>query len=365
MIFLSSMMFVVAVYVVPGFWVLGWLASRLPLPMMPEQVRFGLLAGVVYLACLAMVYFGRWGYLDLQMDRGKSRVHPWFDARGCAWLTLAGVLVIGLQFSYMSARWAMPMTFVPLYAALLAGFIDLRRRPALTLPAEELPKVLFPKNDDKDGSGPVEGERRSELVWEYLAKGSSTEMHMFTFEISIAEADIDTAAEIQKTPPQQPQDYVRYVKHGPMDAVRSVAAMIRRESEARGYVPLQEVEMVIHLVRAIPYRPDAELPCGGDHPQFPVVTLAEQAGDCEAHAILAASLLWQLGHKVGLFFLRLEETAHMALAYRTEAFRGSYSQTGPDGETYTYIETTPTNTELGEVPDEFLYSLKRSLILVI
>jgi predicted transglutaminase-like cysteine proteinase len=360
MIFLVSTVFVVLCYVLPGYWVLDLAATRwLPLPL-PVSVRFWGLAFIVYSGLVAAVGFGRWAYDDLQGDRSGAKIKTFLDAQGCRWLTVAGLLFLGGQAAYMTLHWAVPYQFMPLYGALCLGFFDLRGRPRVRLPSDALPEPVFSIEED---SLVHEGDLVSELSWDFVAKGNSQESNRFTYVLPIRPDNVERAKRASEVKPVCPDDYLRFVTGGPIEEVRELAGWLRKQSQDRHFDGMQEVECVIRLVRSIRYRSDPVLPCGGDDPQFPVITLAEQAGDCEDHAILAAALLWQLGHSVGLFFVRLEEGSHMALAYRTEAFRGSYSMEGPDGESYTYIETTPSDTGLGEIPADMLLNFRRALII--
>ena len=357
MFFLATLLFVAVLYVVPGFLLLDLGARFAAFPWVPMAVVYWALALLVYLTSLTIVYLGRYAYHELQMERGPLHIRPYLDARACRWLTLVGIGFIGWQFQQMSARWAMPYQFAPLYGALLIGLLDLRRRPVSLQLKEDLPGPRFeadPSPPDLDGEGVT-------LSWEYLAAGNSTEAHVFELSMPLDREHYERAVNELAFTPKQPADYVRCVTQGPMDDVRLLAAWIRRQSCERGYSPLQETENVIQMVRSMPYLPDSE--SSGDQPKYPIQTLVDQGGDCEDHAILAAALLWQLGHPVGLAHLELHGRAHMALAYATDTFEGSFSLSGPDGRSYAYIETVPSSADMGEIPEEFLRELRRATIV--
>jgi hypothetical protein len=356
--FLATILFVALLYVIPGAWLLDMGVRRLDFPLVPNPVLFWGAAFLIYLACVLVVHVGRFAYDELELEREDAHrtVKPFLDARGCRWLTLAGVLVVGSQFAYMFYRVAIPYSFMPLYVALLAGFLDLRRRPPITGDQEALPEPNF-----KDVPAVEAGDSvQIELAWEYLAKGDSTEAHAFEKKVAVLNENYEKAAGPLQFQPQQAEDYGRYCTRGPMEEIRRLALDLRKESDERGYSPLQEAENVLQMVRSIPYVAD---PAGVDQPKYPVQTLKDKTGDCEDHAILAAALLWQLGHPVALLYMELESTAHMALGYRSEVFDGTFTVPGPDGQNYSYMETVPSSTGMGEVPEEFLRQLRRATIV--
>lgn len=359
MFFLAALIFVSLLYVLPGFLLLDWAAHFVVMPWMPRAGAYWIMATVIYVACLIVVHLGRHAYTELQLDRGKLFIRPFLDARACRWLTAVGITFLSWQFYKMTSRWAMPYQFAPLYGALLLGFLDLRRRPAVLELAEELPGPLFDPAADSDKT---EGQDVV-LSWEYLAAGGSPEAHVFQVGLTLDQEQVERAAKELMFVPKQPEDYARYVTKGPMDDVRALAAWLRRQSDERKFDSIQEAENIIRMVRSVPYVQDHEQ--AGDQPKYPIQTLHDLAGDCEDHAILAASLLWQLGHPVALAYLELDGRAHMALAYATESFSGTFCLTGDDGKSYAYVETVPSSMEMGEIPEEFLREMKRATIIPI
>ncbi|MCB1101190.1 MAG: hypothetical protein KDL10_02430 [Kiritimatiellae bacterium] len=358
MIFLASTVFILLLYVLPGFWVLdrvahSWLPSGIP-----DGIKFWFLAVAVYAVCLLTVRIGRFAYDDFQVGREKYPLKSFLDPRGCRWLTGMGLILIGAQAAYMTSRWAMPYSFVPLYAGLLLGFFDLRRRPLPSIDYPELPESSV----EETGAPPladVAGHSVT-LQWEYLEHGQGDSWVRFdkTYVLS-SQATRGPVV----LPPGDPQAYTRLVKEGLDDGIREIAADLRSESRERKYTPLQELENVVRMVQSVPYRPDRTLAGGADQPSDPAQTLSAGAGDCEDHAILAAAILWLLGHPVGLFLLRMDDESHMALAYRTDAFEGSYCSRATDGRVYSFIETTPADGELGDGPQDLLGNIRRVTVL--
>lgn len=150
------------------------------------------------------------------------------------------------------------------------------------------------------------------------------------------------------------------------DSVRQVVIWFREESLRRGFLPIQEVENVVSFIRTIRYLSDSALHGREEYFSFPIETLADQAGDCEDHAFLAATILHFLGHDVALLYLDLGPAGHLALAYHVAetsaaaAITGPFSIPGKDGKDYHYVETVPTSNDeqLGNLSVQFLRSIR-------
>lgn len=362
MIYLAAILFTALMYVVPGFWLLDMAARRFDLLALPVPIRFWLLSSAVFAVSLITVTLGRLAFVEYNGQRGSKSIRPFLDARGCRWLTIAGLILIGYSYMYMTARWAMPYQFAPLYVSLLAGFLDLRRRPAIVLPEEALPEIRF--NPLTLEPTPQLDSQAVRFEWDAPVHDIGSEMNRFLVELVISHDEIQRAVAMASEPIETPEDYGRYIRSGPSESLREMARKLREETLTRKFTPLQEIDLVVRLVRSIPYHPDPATGDGVDFPKYPVLTLAEQGGDCEDHAILAAAILWQLGHPVGLFYLRLEDGAHMGLAYRSDGFQGNFSKPGPDRCIYSYIETTASGAGLGEMPDIFLENLWNAMVIL-
>lgn len=358
MLFLATLLFVALLYVIPGFLLLDGAAKAMAIPFAPTAIVFWTLALLVYVGCALALRFARHIYEELQLDRESFQIKRYLDARALRWLTLVAIGFIGWQFWKMSGRWAMPYSFAPLYVALLIGFFDLRRRPVFFELSEALPEGRFSATSVPQ----TIADTGTTLRWEYLAKTGSTELKEYVIEAPVHRDDV-AKAEGMTDHPSKPEDYARFVTAGPMDDLHLLAAFLRDASREGGFTPLEEAENVVQMVRSLAYTADAAGP--KDHPKYPIQTLADGGGDCEDLAILAASILWQLGHSVALLYVDLGATAHMALGYATDGFSGSFSATGPNGLTYAYVETVPSSEAIGEVPAEFLDRFLRVVVVPI
>lgn len=106
--------------------------------------------------------------------------------------------------------------------------------------------------------------------------------------------------------------------------------------------------LCISFVQSLNYTSDLESSGYEEYPRFPYETLYENCGDCEDTAILSAAILQEMGYDVVL--LQLPE--HMALGIKCspEQKGKSFEYEGND---YYYVETTGSDWQIGEVPEEY------------
>ena len=84
------------------------------------------------------------------------------------------------------------------------------------------------------------------------------------------------------------------------------------------------------------------------YPRFPYETLFDNGGDCEDTSILSVAILQEMGYDVVL----LELPEHMALGIKcSPETRGRSFEYNNNH--YYYLETTGSNWEIGEMPEEY------------
>ncbi|HMP75071.1 MAG TPA: hypothetical protein PKE12_02130 [Kiritimatiellia bacterium] len=201
------------------------------------------------------------------------------------------------------------------------------------------------------------------LRWVYRAAGHEPALHPFELSLIIHRSSYDRASNELAFAPWVPAHYAEFILRGPLAEIRLLAARLRALGTQCGFTPLQEVENIVSMVRSLRYWSDPGHPHAVDQPKYPVQTLVDGGGDCEDFAILAAALLWTLGHPVALIYLETEFTAHMALGCHVAGLDCSCTVAGPDGREYAYIETVPTDVPLGVIPDEFLEGLLQAVAI--
>lgn len=142
--------------------------------------------------------------------------------------------------------------------------------------------------------------------------------------------------------------YHAYVSEPKDDAVlREFVVSVDALGLDAGLNVWERLNLVIAFVQAIPY---ASEEC--EYPRYPLEMLIEGRGDCEDAAILAASLLRELGF--GVVLLAFLEESHMALgvlvtppgADGLQAYRYK-------GDLYYYLEPTSPGWAIGVVPPDY------------
>ncbi len=109
----------------------------------------------------------------------------------------------------------------------------------------------------------------------------------------------------------------------------------------------QRLNLLIAMIQSIPYVPE---PC--EYPRYPIEMLVEQQGDCEDAAILAASLVSQMGF--GVVLLAFLEEHHMALGVRVLPPQYQDLQSYEfNGDAYFYLEPTSPGWAIGQVPKTY------------
>ncbi|MDD2439313.1 MAG: hypothetical protein PHD41_03705 [Methanosarcinaceae archaeon] len=102
------------------------------------------------------------------------------------------------------------------------------------------------------------------------------------------------------------------------------------------------------FVQSLNYTSDLISSGYDQYPRFPYETLYENGGDCEDKSILSAAILQEMGYEVVL----LELPEHMALGVRScPGFSGESFAYKKD--VYYYLETTGSDWNIGEMPEEY------------
>ncbi|MBS1686303.1 MAG: hypothetical protein JSS76_16290 [Bacteroidetes bacterium] len=103
-------------------------------------------------------------------------------------------------------------------------------------------------------------------------------------------------------------------------------------------------ECVLAWTQSIPYEKDPPGP--REFIRFPILTLLDNRGDCEDHALLFSCTMASLGKPSCLIVIPGQ--THMAAGVALDEWDGPYF-TGPSGRHYVFAEATWPNTPLGKV----------------
>lgn len=182
---------------------------------------------------------------------------------------------------------------------------------------------------------------RREFVWQY---GGRTH----TCALKLPEQAFRYYAGQERIPTN---DLSVYVTDPYDDAfIAAVAGEFQEMAGRAGYSARQTAELVISFVQSLEYTGDDISKGVEQYPRYPLETLTEGEGDCEDTSILLSAILEKMGYGAVLLLME-EEPGHVAVGLRGEDLPGTYYEYG--GARYYYVETTGTDWEIGDIPQEF------------
>jgi hypothetical protein len=106
--------------------------------------------------------------------------------------------------------------------------------------------------------------------------------------------------------------------------------------------------LCVSFIQSLNYTSDLTSSGYDQYPRFPYETLYENGGDCEDTSILAVAILQEMGYDVVL----LELPEHMALGIKCDPDTKGRSFEYQNN-SYYYLETTGSNWQIGEMPEEY------------
>jgi hypothetical protein len=209
---------------------------------------------------------------------------------------------------------------------------------------DKSPQVITPEDVDEADTDKKEPEDlyRKRYQWQFKDLSYSTDMEI-------------RPAVYQKFKELKRVDYTywadEYVAGGMCGEVRTLAQNLMQLGKPEN--TFEEVEFVLAFTQDIvKYEHDAEYYPNairdGEYPKYPVETLAEETGDCEDSAILAAALLKSMGYDSALIYL----PGHCALGIAgVDGMPGTAVKL--NNVSYYYCETTATGWEIGKLPPSY------------
>jgi hypothetical protein len=148
---------------------------------------------------------------------------------------------------------------------------------------------------------------------------------------------------------QRPQtiDYSIYASDRMDDQyMRELTGLFNKLAKQYSMTRREVINFVVTFVQHLPYTSDNVTTPYDEYPRFPLETLIEKGGDCEDTAILAATLLKEMGFDSLLVLL----PRHMALAVACDDCSGTNYEV--NDRRYYYVETTGTGWEIGQLPPQ-------------
>lgn len=143
------------------------------------------------------------------------------------------------------------------------------------------------------------------------------------------------------------QDYRGYIVHPyDDDYVKVLLSEFDKIIALSDLTEDDKVGLISSFVQSRDYEQDT---VSLEYPKYPVETLMDNGGDCEDTSILMSHLLEEMGVNTTLIFM----PNHMAIAIEGNSTGQTWTL---DNTTYSYLESTATGWEMGEVPFSYKYT---------
>ncbi len=124
---------------------------------------------------------------------------------------------------------------------------------------------------------------------------------------------------------------------------------LARKLETLAFSEIEKVEVALSYVQTLPYSYDSTSKRVDEYVRYPVETLVDGCGDCEDKSLLLAAIL----HEMNIGFVLLMTSDHMAVGVNCEPHNGTKGFLF-NGKKYYYAETTETDYDIGQVPDNMV-----------
>jgi len=359
MLFLTSLSFAA---LFPILWLLALaIAAVLPLPRLITVAGF---YGTAYLLLLGILRTVREHFADSSFRNAPTRrkLDSWLSVRGCEWLNISGAAIVGSGAATLFVAGILPFHLWFLLIAIVLGCADLVRKDRLVTLPGSVPESRTEL--DLDHEIAEEDGKRCKFSWTPWTRRLRDTACQTEFVIS--KEEYRGAQNQSRSSTDDLREYARCVRDGCGSAVNEVAAFFRFRSGSLGLTAVEEMEDVVCFVRGIPLANGSSINC--DRAKLPMETLYEQAGNCENHAILAAAILFTLGHDVTLFWLKMKsDVGHLALGFHADGLIAGGMSEMLEGRRYFYVETIPTGVDqrLGDIGSNLLTEIESVEIIPI
>ena len=129
--------------------------------------------------------------------------------------------------------------------------------------------------------------------------------------------------------------------------MRELTGLFRKYAQQYNMTGRETIDFVGSFVQQLPYTSDRVTTPYDEYPRFPLETLYEKGGDCEDTAILAATILKEMGYEVVLIAFK----RHMGLGVACSDCEGSSYEAS--NRRYYYLETTGEGWKVGALPSQY------------
>lgn len=140
--------------------------------------------------------------------------------------------------------------------------------------------------------------------------------------------------------------------------MRELTGLFRKYAQQYHMTRRETIDFVGSFVQQLPYTSDRVTTPHDEYPRFPLETLYEKGGDCEDTAILAATILKEMGYNVVLIAFK----RHMGLGVDCSECDGQFYETS--NRRFYYLETTGEGWKVGKLPGDYADERPRLLPLI-
>lgn len=149
----------------------------------------------------------------------------------------------------------------------------------------------------------------------------------------------------------------RYVLDGKCPEIVDLANQIKKSCRNNGFNTLHTVNTVMSFQQSFRYKFDHISKDSMEYVRYPLETLVDREGDCDCHAVCAATILSIMGYSVILLRIIFKDGGgHLAFAIEgADGLPGEFFDY--DNKKYYYCEATPSNDKssmdfrIGNMPD--------------
>jgi len=140
--------------------------------------------------------------------------------------------------------------------------------------------------------------------------------------------------------------------------MRELTGLFRKYARQYTMTGRETIDFIGSFVQQLPYTSDRVTTPYDEYPRFPLETLYEKGGDCEDTAILAATILKEMGYEVVLIAFK----RHMGLGVACSECDGQHYEAS--NRKFYYLETTGKGWKVGTLPGDYVDERPRLLPLI-
>lgn len=364
----TSVLFCLLFYLLPLHMVIAYTAPYFPflrgrIAAFYDATGFNLPFLIVMVALWALIYLLLWAVMQVVTLRGDLESETAVLAAAINYsngLTGLQRAIIGTTVCLVTILTLLGisgLSYGVLSAAVIAGIALGSLRPTLKdrkrgLDSDEIEAHINQTEEALSMEGDVV---RKTYEWYFDERPGFGEGSQIRFEITVPISSL-RYEEFRSMPHEvrHESDYARFVLEGTVPEVALVGDHLRRIGVQRGYSSFQNACNALAFTRQFHYASDKDTTGQPEYFRYPIEMLWDEIGDCDCHAILAATLLRCLGFDVILLALDFSDAnvGHLAVGVAGAddmPADDNYYEDPATGVRYFYCEATPPS---GRATDE-------------